>query len=60
MKDIKLKQLVDIINQETLTALEKAQEMNWKLDTVRTYTKQKKLKTLRVKSKNLYYKNGTK
>ncbi len=56
MKDIKLKQLVDIINQETLTALEKAQEMNWKLDTVRTYTKQKKIKMLKVKSKNLYFK----
>ena len=56
MKDINLKDLIDIINTETLTELEKAKEKGWSVETVRRYTKDKKLKVYRVKAKNLYNK----
>lgn len=56
MKDIKIKQLIDIINTETLTELEKAKEKGWSVETVRKYTKDKKLPVYRVKAKNLYTK----
>ena len=56
MKDIKIKQLIDIINTETLTELEKANDKGWSVETVRKYTKQGKLPVYRVKAKNLYTK----
>ena len=56
MKDIKLKQLVKIINEETLTQKEKAKEINRTVRTVKLQTSKGILKPHRLKSNVLYNK----
>ena len=54
---IDLKQLIDIINKETLTQMQVAKKIKRNVRTVKRLTKSGKLKALRVKSTTLYNKH---
>ena len=54
---IDLKQLIDIINKETLTQMQVAKKIKRNVRTVKRLTKSGKLKVYRVKSTTLYNKH---
>ena len=54
---IDLKQLIDIINKETLTQMQVAKKIKRNVRTVKRLTKSGKLKVYRVKSTALYNKH---
>ena len=57
---IDLKQLIDIINKETLTQMQVAKKIKRNVRTVKRLTKSGKLKVYRVKSTTLYDKHDLK